>query len=58
MIFARKATGRKVPDPDDPELMIDETINIIPARYNLQTGLTAVVQDGGDNAFPYELDSK
>ncbi len=57
-VFARKATGKKVRDPDQPGAFVDEVREAIPARYNLRTDLVAEVAPGGTNRFEYNLSGK
>jgi len=55
-ITASKKTGRKVKEPMGN--IVDETISIIPERYNRQSTLTADVEEGGENAFAFTLESQ
>lgn len=54
-IYARRPTGKKVKNPDDPKELVDEVREVVPARYNVNSELTAEVKAGGDNRFPFEL---
>lgn len=57
-IWAKKPTGKKIADPDDRENLIDEMRDVIPKRYNLESGLKAEVKAGADNAFAFDLSGK
>ncbi|WP_422928653.1 hypothetical protein [Singulisphaera sp. PoT] len=57
VILSSKSTGKQVPSLDDPSVMIDEVVNIVPTRYNVQTTLRAEVKREGNNQFPFELTS-
>jgi hypothetical protein len=46
-VYCVKPTGRKVADPDNPPQLIDETTNIVPLRYNIESKLTAEIPAGG-----------
>ncbi len=58
VILSSRATGKQVPSRDDPSVLIDEVINTIPTRYNVQTTLRAIVKADGENSFPFALDSR
>lgn len=45
MISWQKATGKKVPEGEDGE-MIDELLEIIPAKYNVKTELSETIERG------------
>jgi hypothetical protein len=54
-VWAREATGRKVPDPYDPENLVDEVKDIVPPRYNLSTELSAEIAEGKNSLeFPLQ----
>lgn len=57
-VMAIRPTGRKVPNPDDPGQMIEETYNAVPPRYNLRSELTAEVKAGAENKFDFTLSGK
>ncbi len=57
-ITAARKTGRKIESPIAPGRFADETVQYLPARYNLQSELTAEVTAGGSNQFEFELTSK
>jgi hypothetical protein len=46
-IFSIQPTGKKVPSAEDPQALIDEKINLVPKRYNVQSQLKAEVPPGG-----------
>ena len=58
-INARKITGRKVqaPPPSPPGTMVDEIVEAVPARYNVETELSKEIAPG-DNVFDFDLTSK
>jgi len=56
-ITAYRPTGRKVYDSDF-NVSTETLVSIIPARYNTQTELTAVVNEEGSNEFNFDLQSK
>jgi hypothetical protein len=56
-ITAIRTTGRKVARRQDGKMM-DETAQVIPARYNAQSELTATVTEKGPNRFEFPLKSK
>src|SRR4051794_20919306 len=49
-VWARKPTGKKVRNPDERGQFIDETREIVPARYNLNSELKAEVKQGSGNS--------
>jgi hypothetical protein len=53
-IHARKSTGRKVKDPDDPQKIVDERREAVPSRYNARSELAAEIREGG-NALDFTL---
>jgi len=55
-ISAHKKTGRKIPGALGGE--VDETVSIIPERYNRQSELTADVEKGAANEFEFELTAR
>lgn len=55
-ITAVKMTGRKIKIPGDQ--LIDEVVNYIPARYNINSELSAEVKDNCPNNFEFSLQSK
>jgi hypothetical protein len=46
-IYGIEPTGRKIPSADDPNQLVDETVNLIPKQYNLQSTLTVELPPGG-----------
>ena len=57
-IWATKPTGRMVPDPDNRKNKIEETRNIIPRRYNVDSGLKAEVKTQAENSFTFDLSGR
>lgn len=58
-IYGMKLTGKKVPSADDPATLVDETINIVPKRYNLQSTLSANLPPGGPKEpLSFDLNSE
>src|SRR5262249_51211635 len=53
-IYSIQPTGKRVFDRGEGE-MIEETRNLVPAMYNASSTLEAVVKEGGDNTFPFDL---
>lgn len=52
-VWSREQTGKKVPDPFDPENLVDEVKEIVPPRYNLGTELSAEIAEGKNSLeFP------
>lgn len=56
-ITAYRPTGKKVYDSDF-NVSTETLVPIIPARYNTQSELTAVVSEEGSNEFNFDLQSK
>ena len=54
-VWSRRPTGRTYPHPDDPERTVAQTVEAVPARYNLQSELSAEVVEDGSNAFAFAL---
>jgi hypothetical protein len=54
-VWASRATGKTRKDPDDPDRVIEERVEVIPDRYNLQSELYSDVQKDGSNEFPFDL---
>jgi hypothetical protein len=50
-------TGRKVPDSDDYKTLVEETKDLVPARYNQRSELLAEVKPGEGNHFTWNLES-
>lgn len=46
-IFSVQATGKRVPDADNPGTLVDEITNVVPQRYNVQSTLKAEIPPGG-----------
>ncbi|MDG3002533.1 hypothetical protein [Paludisphaera mucosa] len=57
-IIAVEPTGKKVPNPDVPGSTIDEERDLVPARYNVKSELTAEVKPDADNAYEFALSSQ
>jgi hypothetical protein len=55
-IVWRRPTGRKI-TADDPPVLIDERVNVIPAKYNEQTELTVEIARD-ENVFDFALTGK
>jgi hypothetical protein len=53
-IGASRKTGRKVPNPMSQQL-VDEFVQFLPERYNLQSTLTTEVTVAGPNRFEFAL---
>jgi len=56
-IVAAKKTGRKVPDANQPGKERDETVQMIPAKYNTNSELKKTVTTG-TNTIDFDLTSK
>jgi hypothetical protein len=52
-----KPTGRRVHDPDTRGL-VDEYVNVLPARYHTQSTLQLNYDPGSDKPHDFELKSK
>ncbi len=52
-----RKSGKQVPVPGDAPNLMDETRQVVPARYNDRSGLTADVQPGPDT-LDFALTSK
>jgi hypothetical protein len=46
-VYSTQSTGRKIPSADDPRELVDETTNIVPQRYNVQSELKVDLPPGG-----------
>ncbi len=57
-ITSHAPTGKQVPNPEVPGEKIAQTKQVIPAKYNDRTELTAQVQVGGKNHFSFALDKQ
>lgn len=57
-IVAYLPTGRQLADPEAPGHMVDETRQMIPARYNVESELEAEVTANDDNFFEFKLDKR
>jgi hypothetical protein len=53
-ILWNKKTGKKVGTPGDPGVQMDETQQILPAKYNTATTLTADI-GSGSNTKDFDL---
>jgi hypothetical protein len=56
-IESLKPTGRRVHDPDTRK-MVDEYVNVLPARYHSQSTLQLNYDPGSDKPHDFELKSK
>lgn len=57
-VYSIQPTGRKVPTADDPNTMIDETTNLVPRRYNVQSTLTTnVPPEGPEGPLSFSLET-
>ncbi|WP_406699057.1 hypothetical protein V5E97_09275 [Singulisphaera sp. Ch08] len=54
-IWSKQATGRILPNPDDPGNPVPEQKEVIPPQFNINSRLAADVAQGGDNKFDYDL---
>jgi hypothetical protein len=55
-IYWFKKTGRQIPSGDPPN-KVDETIQVIPKKYNVDSKTTVEIKSG-TNTFNYDLTSK
>lgn len=46
-VYSSQATGRKIPNPDDPGATIDEVLSMVDRRYNVASTLRADIPPGG-----------
>ena len=46
-VYSIQPTGKKVPSAEDPKALVDETTNLVPRSYNVQSGLKADIPPGG-----------
>lgn len=46
-VYSNKTTGRKIESPDDPGAQIDETVNLVDRRFNIDSTLKADIPAGG-----------
>jgi hypothetical protein len=56
-ISCRKATGKKLKSVDFPGTTVDETREVIPRQYNVDSMLGVEVKKGAENRFDFELSS-
>ena len=56
-IIASRKTGKQVKDPF-MDIMVDEFVQYIPAKYNVESELTADVKEGSANQFDFQLSSE
>ncbi|WP_337173412.1 hypothetical protein [Paludisphaera sp.] len=54
-VWSKKPTGKTLKDRADPENPVEETVELVPPRYNLRSELMADVERGGENRFTYDL---
>jgi len=53
-----KKTGKQIDTPGDPGTKMDDTVQVIPPKYNKQTILTAEIKSGSNDNVNFELTSK
>jgi hypothetical protein len=46
-VYSIQPTGKKVPDAENPNTLVDATANIIPGRYNVESTLKIDLPPGG-----------
>ncbi len=46
-VYSIQPTGRKFPDAEDPNMLVDATANIIPGRYNVESTLKIELPPAG-----------
>ncbi|SIO23163.1 hypothetical protein SAMN05444166_3128 [Singulisphaera sp. GP187] len=46
-IYSLQPTGKKVPHADDPGMLVDATVNVVPKSYNINSVLKAEIPSGG-----------
>jgi len=56
-ILAYKETGRRIPDPDRPGKMMDETLQLVPQRYNFQSELEVELKPDAPNRLEFRLET-
>ena len=56
-ISGTRKTGRKIPNPAYPSVLINEVIEVVPTRYQADSTLQREVKPGL-NIFDFELDSR
>ena len=58
-IKAMRKTGRQIEDPKraPPDNLIDEIEQYVPARYNVQSKLTVVLQSGRNENVDFDLEA-
>ncbi|WZO97628.1 hypothetical protein EP7_004670 [Isosphaeraceae bacterium EP7] len=54
-IWSKEATGKTIPDRNDPENPMVVTREIIPPQYNVKSRLAAEVKPGDANHFEFDL---
>jgi hypothetical protein len=54
-VFSRKPTGKKISDPDDASVTMDELYETIPEKYQVNSPLKADIKAEGENQFNFEL---
>ncbi len=57
-VVAIRPTGRTIESPDQPGAKVEETVNIIPPRYNIQSDLRLEATPEGENTFHFDLSSR
>jgi hypothetical protein len=52
------ASGRKIPDPEYPGKMMEETQNLIPPQYNINSDLKVDVKNEAEQVFDFSIETK
>ncbi len=55
-IYSVQPTGKQVADRGLSNELVDEMRNVVPRRYNIDSGLRAEIKSAGDQEFDYQLD--
>jgi hypothetical protein len=56
-IYWNKTTGKKIPAPGDEGNFMEETLQVIPTRYNTKSELMADIKGTGKDTFDFALSS-
>jgi len=46
-VYSIQPTGRKIPSADDPGTLVEQTVNLVPKTYNVDSTLKAEIPTGG-----------